>query len=144
MTLFSNKTIIKQPKLSNTLVSFLSGGLYICYICYIYVTYICYICYIYIYIYMCVTRIFFDYLCYYIPTHGTHIYSLLCIIYIYIYFTASTPLSGVFENFGRFIGLKCHSYALYVYKLHTLYFSSEFKNTSLCLYINISNSSHTL
>ena len=28
-----------------------------------------------------------DYLCYYIPTHGTHIYSLLCILctYIYIY-----------------------------------------------------------
>ena len=28
---------------------------------------------------------FFDYLCNYIPTHGTHIYSLLCILYIYIY-----------------------------------------------------------
>ena len=28
---------------------------------------------------------FFYYLCYYIPTHGAHIYSLLCILYIYTY-----------------------------------------------------------
>ena len=26
---------------------------------------------------------FLNYLCYYIPAHGTHIYLLLCIIYIY-------------------------------------------------------------
>ena len=31
-------------------------------------------------------------------------------------FTTSTPLrkvTGVFKSFGRFIGLKCHKYALY-------------------------------
>ena len=28
---------------------------------------------------------FFDYLCYYITTHGTHINSLLCILCVYIY-----------------------------------------------------------
>ena len=39
----------------------------------------------------------------------------ICVIYIYT-FTASTPLrkdTGVFESFGRFIGLRCHNYALY-------------------------------
>ena len=45
-------------------------------------------------------------------------------IYIYIseHFTVRTPLrkdTGVFKSFGRFIGLKCHNYALclcFVYK----------------------------
>ena len=35
----------------------------------------------------------------------------------YYAFTDSTPLrkdTGVFESFGRFIGLKCHNYALYL------------------------------
>ena len=33
-------------------------------------------------------------------------------------FTDTTPLrkdTGVFESFGRFIGLKCHNYVLYIY-----------------------------
>ena len=64
-------------------------------------------------------------LCYYIPTHGTHIYSLLCIlcnIYIYIRNIYNVPLltsvdvvplmktAGVVENSGHciyFIGLRC-------------------------------------
>ena len=47
-----------------------------------------------------------------------HIIIRTAILYIYIYiFTASTPLrkdTGVFESLSRFIGLKCHSYALYL------------------------------
>ena len=38
-------------------------------------------------------------------------------IYIYIYVAQSTPLrkdTGVFKSFGRFIGLKCHNYVLYL------------------------------
>ena len=41
----------------------------------------------------------------------------VCGIYIYIYIYIYISLrkdTGVFESFGRFIGLKCHNYALYL------------------------------
>ena len=49
--------------------------------------------YIYIQIVKKYTSDTFDYLCYYIPTHGTHLFVTMHFIYIHIY--NSKPLSAV-------------------------------------------------
>ena len=50
----------------------------------------------------------------------SHNFSFVAIfsMHIYIFFTDSTPPrkdTGVFESLGRFIGSKCHNYALYIF-----------------------------
>ena len=45
-----------------------------------------------------------------------YIYILVQYIYIFIHTDRTPPRkdTGVFESIGRFIGLKCHNYALYL------------------------------